>query len=186
MIARVEGSTESRLSWGTAGLSAVLVLGVLVVIQPALGWSPWGLVALLLLLLLFVLARRVGKQSPALLAVAAGVALGGLAYVVLWITAASTGFPSNWFGSSDAPITAVYVEPGSKRLEVSVGTCNQQPQVTAIETTEKVRLRSNEKVPRGSVDDCLDSDVVELDRPLGSRVVIDDATGEQIQVLPAG
>jgi hypothetical protein len=44
--------------------------------------------------------------------------------------------------SDDAPITEVYVRPDDRQLEVGVGTCNRDPQVTVVETEDEVRLRA--------------------------------------------
>lgn len=81
----------------------------------------------------------------------------------------------------DAPITEAYVRPDGAQLEVSVGTCNQDPRVTAVETAEEVRLSSNEKLPRGGSNDCQDFDLVTLSAPLGDRPVVDEATGKEVR-----
>lgn len=86
---------------------------------------------------------------------------------------------------ADAPVTEVYVRPDDRQLEVGVDTCNQDPQVTVVETEDEVRLSSNETLPRGAGDDCLDNDIVTLDVPLGDRTVIDEATGDEVRVRVA-
>jgi hypothetical protein len=85
----------------------------------------------------------------------------------------------------DAPITGVYVRSDGRQLEVGVGTCNQDPQVTVVETEGEVRLSSNEVLPRGGSNDCLDHDNVTLDSPLGDRIVIDEASGDEVRVRAA-
>lgn len=85
----------------------------------------------------------------------------------------------------DAPVTEVYVRPDDRQLEVGVGTCNQDPQVTAVETEAEVRLSSNEVLPRGASNDCQDVDIVTLDAPLGERKVIDEASGDEVRVRRA-
>lgn len=84
-----------------------------------------------------------------------------------------------------APITGVHVRPDGRHLDVGVGTCNQDPQVTAVETDNEVRLSSNEVLPRGGSDECMDNDSVTLKTPLGDRVVIDEATGNAVRVRAA-
>jgi hypothetical protein len=81
-----------------------------------------------------------------------------------------------------APVTEVYVRPDDRQLEVGVGTCNQDPRVTAVETDDEVRLSSNEVLPRGAGNDCQDIDIVTLDTPLGDRKVIDEASGDEVRV----
>lgn len=85
----------------------------------------------------------------------------------------------------DAPITGVYLRPDGRELEVGVGTCNQSPQVTAVETADEVRLSSNEVLSRGGSDECLDNDTLTLEAPLGDRIVIDEATGDAVRVRDA-
>jgi hypothetical protein len=117
-------------------------------------------------------------RSRWLTALGSLLAICALAYVGSRVLADLTGF-----GSRDAPITEAYVtDRDSTRLDVGVGTCNQDPQVTAVETADEVRLSSNEEFPRGDSDACADYDVVALIRPLGDRTVIDEATGDVVDV----
>lgn len=88
--------------------------------------------------------------------------------------------------SAEAPtIYMVYGDPESTRLEVSVNTCNRNPKVEAEETTDEVRLFTTADEPSGDgQDDCMDGDDLRLETPLGDRVVVDDATGEEVEVAP--
>jgi len=87
---------------------------------------------------------------------------------------------------ADAPsVMIVYGDPESTRLEVSVNTCNRNPSVDAEETSEEVRLTVTADEPSGDGEnDCADGDDVTLEAPLGDRIVIDDSTGEQVEVAP--
>jgi hypothetical protein len=87
---------------------------------------------------------------------------------------------------ADAPsIIIVYGDPESTRLEVSVNTCNKHPVVEAEETTQEVRLTVTADEPSGDGEgDCADGDDVTLEAPLGDRIVVDDSTGEQVEVAP--
>ena len=178
----VEVVARSRVRWGLLLLWSALALGALILTQPVLGSMLLALGLLCGLALALVFTGRATRRGSRGAAVMSGALVGALAYVALWVAAAETGFPGNWFGAPDAQVTAVYGEPGSTRLEVSVGTCNQEPRVTAVETGRTVRIVTNEKVPRHSSGDCMDSDVIELEQPLGNRVVVDDSTGVQIEV----
>ena len=82
-------------------------------------------------------------------------------------------------------IVAVYGDAASTRLEVGVGTCNVNPVVLAQETTYEVRLSVTADEPSGDGTlDCQDSDRLRLEEPLGDRAIIEDSTGEQLDVLP--
>ena len=102
----------------------------------------------------------------------------GMSVTVLLFLAACSG--------SEAPrIVAVYGDAASTRIEVGVDTCNLNPVVLAQETTSEVRLSVTADEPSGDgAEDCADSDWVRLESPLGDRVVIEDSTGEQLEVLP--
>lgn len=88
---------------------------------------------------------------------------------------------------ADAPtIDNVYGDPESTKLSVSVNTCNRNPSVDAEETTTEVRLTVTADEPSGDgQDDCQDYDDLTLETPLGDRIVVDDSTGDQIEVAPA-
>lgn len=87
---------------------------------------------------------------------------------------------------ADAPtIDIVYGDPESTRLEVSVNTCNRNPSVDAAETSEEVRLTATADEPSGDgEEDCMDSDDLTLETPLGDRIVVDDSTDERVEVAP--
>jgi len=70
----------------------------------------------------------------------------------------------------DASIDAVYGQPKSRVLEVSVYACNADPRVSLTETDHEVRLHVT--VDQGPYDDCAVVAKATLDRPLGNRVVI--------------
>ena len=88
-------------------------------------------------------------------------------------------------GADQPSVVIVYGDPGSTRLEVGVDTCNLHPSVAAEETTEEIRLTVTADERSGDgVDDCRDSDDLTLETPLGDRIVVDDSTGEQVEVVP--
>lgn len=86
----------------------------------------------------------------------------------------------------DAPsIVIVYGNPDSSRIEVGVDVCNRNPSVNAEETTEEVRLTATaDELSGDGEDDCRDSVDLTLKAPLGDRIVVDDSTGEQVEVAP--
>ena len=87
---------------------------------------------------------------------------------------------------ADAPsIVIVYGDPESTKLEVGVDVCNRNPVVDAEETTEEVRLTATADEPSGDGEnDCRDSVDLTLETPLGDRIVVDESTGEQVEVAP--
>lgn len=88
-------------------------------------------------------------------------------------------------GADEPAVVTVYGDPESTRLEVSVDTCNRNPVVTVEETSDEVHLTVAADEPSGDgVDDCMDGAVVSLDAPLGDRTVVDDSTGERVDVNP--
>ncbi|QLQ10309.1 MAG: hypothetical protein HZY75_07820 [Nocardioidaceae bacterium] len=126
-----------------------------------------------------------GSTRTLLRFLAIGVVAAGVIYLALWSLSALTGASPFGFGPSQAPILAVYGDPGSNKLVVDVGTCRQDPQVTASESATEIRLSSNEKRVDDGLD-CGDSASVVLKEPLGNRAVIDEATDQLLEVRPAG
>jgi hypothetical protein len=88
-------------------------------------------------------------------------------------------------GSEAPTIDIVYGDPQSTKLSVSVNTCNKNPVVEAAETSDEVRLTATADEPTGNgQDDCMDRDGLTLRAPLGNRIVIDNSTGQQVEVAP--
>lgn len=88
-------------------------------------------------------------------------------------------------GAADPRIIEVYGEPSSYLVEAAVNTCNQHPRLFVEESVDQVVVTlivNDLDLNRG---DCSDGAVVTLGEPLGERVVIDGATGEPLNVLPA-
>jgi hypothetical protein len=77
----------------------------------------------------------------------------------------------------------VHGDPTSTVLTMSVESCNQHPEVEADETSTEVRLTVT--ADADTVEDCADGAKVSLEAPLGDRVVIDEASGESVEVLPS-
>jgi len=75
-------------------------------------------------------------------------------------------------------------EPDSMRVEFSVDTCNQNPQVSIVETATEVRFTVTAARNDGDSDDCLDTAEVTLDEPLGDRMVVDDVTDMTWAITP--
>jgi hypothetical protein len=80
-------------------------------------------------------------------------------------------------------VLEVYGDPGSTRVEVSIDSCNQNPEVEVHETTTEVSLDVTVDEAGSSGDDCLDNVTVTLAESLGDRRVI--TNGEHIAVTPA-
>lgn len=90
--------------------------------------------------------------------------------------------------ADDGPrVVAAYGDPGSTRLEVGVDTCNRNPRATVVESDNEVRVtvEADEASGNGS-DDCRDNTDVTLSRPLGTRTVVDEGTGDAVAVERKG
>lgn len=83
-------------------------------------------------------------------------------------------------------VVSVSGDAGATVLQVSVDSCNQNPQVTAEETDTEVRVQVQTVERQQRRDDCLDSVELTLNEPLGSRTVVDATTGAELEVLPLG
>ena len=86
-------------------------------------------------------------------------------------------------GSTGPEILAVYGDPQSRTLEVSVGVCDAELSADVEETAEEVRISVTAE-DATTVADCADYTVVTLDEDLGTRRVINSRTGEQLDVEP--
>ena len=88
--------------------------------------------------------------------------------------------------SAEQPmIIELYGEPSSRLVEAAVNTFNQHPRLLAEESPDQVIVTlivNDLNFARG---ECADGAVVTLVEPLGEREVIDGATGETLNVLPA-
>ncbi|WP_299521160.1 hypothetical protein [uncultured Serinicoccus sp.] len=86
-----------------------------------------------------------------------------------------------------APVVEVWGSSDDRELEVAVDTCNRDPDVTALESEEEVRLKVS--VARSfalNSNSCGDAAKVVLDEPLGDRRVIDDSNGAELEVQEPG
>ena len=77
-------------------------------------------------------------------------------------------------------VLEVHGDSASTELVVSVDSCNQDPKVEADETSTEIRLKVTADADTG--DDCIDIRKVTLGAPLGDRVVIDEASGDKLEV----
>jgi hypothetical protein len=73
---------------------------------------------------------------------------------------------------------------------LSLDTChpsqNVVPREDVTESDTEVRVRLSMKQPSGDQDDCAGAVTMELQNPIGNRVVVDDRTGQQFTVLLPG
>ena len=72
-----------------------------------------------------------------------------------------------------------------ERLELVVASCNENPEVSLLRETEddvQVRVIADYDFFAQSGDDCQDIVEVQLQDPLGDRVVIDERSGQQVSV----
>jgi hypothetical protein len=83
-------------------------------------------------------------------------------------------------------VFAAYGDPESTRLELNVASCNETPTAKVVESDTEVRVQvtSGRWLGRNG-DDCADGVVVTLNAPLGTRTVVDQSTGETVEVSPA-
>lgn len=71
------------------------------------------------------------------------------------------------------------VEPDGDRIVVG-GPCHPEARATAEETGDRVEVTM--EVKGDYLGDCYGTAVVQLDRPLGDRTVVDKTTGENVPV----
>ena len=72
-------------------------------------------------------------------------------------------------------------------LVVNAGTCRMNPEVSFLEETDvdvQIMMRVDFHPPRLSYQECLTEIIVQLDSPLGDRVVVDRLTGRVVSVTP--
>jgi hypothetical protein len=83
-------------------------------------------------------------------------------------------------------VFAAYGDPASTRLELNVASCNENPTADVVESDTEVRVQVTSGRWLGrNADDCADGVVVTLNAPLGTRTVVDQSTGQVLEVLPA-
>ena len=88
-------------------------------------------------------------------------------------------------GADEARISAVYGEPRSDRLELGIETCNAVLSADVQEATSEIRiLVTRQDDPGRDDDDCADHIFVSLAEPFGNRVVVDESTGDRLDVQP--
>lgn len=81
-------------------------------------------------------------------------------------------------------ITEAYVADGTG-LQVFVGSCNGDPEVTVFEQTGteiRIEVTSTTPAPGWPGEDCLDGLELTLDAPLGDRMLVDLSTGGPVPV----
>ena len=80
-------------------------------------------------------------------------------------------------------VFAAYGDPASTRLELNVASCNENPtaEVVASDAEVRVKVKSGHWLSR-IAGDCADGVVVTLNAPLGTRTVVDQSTGQAVEV----
>jgi len=90
-------------------------------------------------------------------------------------------------GCSSPPEPSINVVIGTRDssvLQVQPKTCNERPTVRATETDSAIRLTVTVERDSGG-QECLDPpETVRLKAPVGERRIIDDSTGEVLDLLP--
>ncbi len=77
-------------------------------------------------------------------------------------------------------------DPASTRLELNVDSCNENPTAEVVESDTEVRVQVTSGRWFGrNADDCADGVTVTLNAPLGTRTVVDQSTGQVVEVSPA-
>lgn len=74
---------------------------------------------------------------------------------------------------------------GGTGLQLTVGSCNGEPEVTVLEQTDsevRVEITSTTPAPGWPGEDCLDGLELTLDAPLGDRALVDVTTGDIVAV----
>lgn len=83
-------------------------------------------------------------------------------------------------------VFAAYGDPASTRLELNVAACNENPTAEVVESGTEVRVQVTSGRWYGrNADDCADGVTVTLNAPLGRRTVVDQSTGQTVEVSPA-
>ena len=83
-------------------------------------------------------------------------------------------------------IFAVYGDAASTRLELNVASCNENPTAEVVESDTEVRVQVTSGRWLGrNAGDCADGVVVTLKSPLDGRTVVDESTGQAVEVRPA-
>ena len=83
-------------------------------------------------------------------------------------------------------VFAAYGDAASTRLELNVASCNESPTAEVVESDTEVRVHVTSGRWLGrNADDCADGVVVTLNAPLGTRTLVDQSTGQTVEVSPA-
>lgn len=83
-------------------------------------------------------------------------------------------------------VFAAYGDPASTRLQLSVASCNENPTADVVESDTEVGVQVTSGRWSGrNADDCADGVVVTLKAPLGTRTVVDQSTGQTVELSPA-
>lgn len=89
----------------------------------------------------------------------------------------------------DGPSRSVLTASGdaeSTRLGLSVASCNENPTAEVVESDTEIRVQVTSGRWFGrNAGDCADSVAVTLSAPLGARTVVDQSTGQTVEVSPA-
>jgi hypothetical protein len=95
-------------------------------------------------------------------------------------------FASTGCDGRSRSVLAAYGDPASTRLALNVASCNESPTAEVVESDTEVRVQVTSGRWLGrNADDCADGVVVTLKAPLGTRTVVDQATGRTVEVTPA-
>lgn len=82
-------------------------------------------------------------------------------------------------------VFAAYGDPASTRPGLSVASCNENPTAEVVESRSEVRVQvTSGRWCRRNADDCADGVVATLNAPLGTRTVVDQSTGQPVEVGP--
>ena len=81
---------------------------------------------------------------------------------------------------------AAHGDAASTRLELNVASCNENPTAEVVESDTEVLVQVTSGRWFGrNADDCADGVAVTLNAPLGTRTVVDQSTGQAVEVSPA-
>jgi hypothetical protein len=88
---------------------------------------------------------------------------------------------------SAVEILGVFGDPDSARLDLVAGSCHEVAELSVAESDDEVRLTATLVKDLEYGPDCgADATAVRLESLLGERIVVDEFTGERIEVLPPG
>ena len=68
-------------------------------------------------------------------------------------------------------------------LNIGVASCNGDPTFELTETDQTITIAVESWIPGGDSADCLDSITAKLDQPIGDRSIVDEVSGQTVELV---